>query len=562
MEDIKSFFKEHDRGFTIYVVEQKFANGRGLDYFKSFKGKSNYIDTDLIAQKRISKIYNWIQTKIPIISDLVQIGFKRLTPTEIPEIIVALNKLFGSQEHQAAGPDVIDPIIIQEGKVITKYINQLINLHKDSFLAPTIIILLKDNDFERAKSLLSECPNGTNIKFIYNSGQSVMYKVINTGVNDIDTFIDSFAEQCFSTCSKTKHDILLNEEWANDSLVRLYAPRMLKYRANLLCDEKNEIKSYLNECIMQLENQRCVTNQENILRDNFLCIAKLYRVFCNDFGGSDIFDAYKIAKDTGNQLLLAYVYKYAYFMEDISINDQNEMLKKANEIFKKNKMFDNAVYCKNNMLVRQFDLGNIYPYQFSDMLGEAISDVPGLVGMSHLYNNTGIAYMMSAKPERAMEMLDKGLEYADSTKRQVQYFAILCNKLITKSYYEEQVEFTEINHIFRQIYDGMVRNNQLPFISSRYIMNLLIIAIRQNRDWGRELLQQYDIIKLLNNGLGNNLLGSGQLLKQLDYIDQKLPESNIKNQCIIPPKVIAVTGRRKDFIEETGLNPFYFFTWL
>lgn len=434
MEDIKSFFKECDRGFTIYVVEQKFANGRGLDYFKSFRGKSNYIDTDLIAQKRISKIYSWIQTKIPIISDLVQIGFKRLTPAEIPEIIVALNKLFGSQEHQAAGPDVIDPIIIQEGKVITKYINQLINLHKNSFLAPTIIILLKDNDFERAKSLLSECPNGTNIKFIYNSGQSVMYKVINTGVDDIDTFIDSFAEQCFSTCSKTKHDILLNEEWANDSLVRLYAPRMLRYRANLLCDEKNEIKNYLNECIMQLENQRCVTNQENILRDNFLCIAKLYRVFCNDFGGSDIFDAYKIAKDLGNQLLLAYVYKYAYFMDDISISDQNEMLKKANEIFIKNNMFDNAVYCKNNMLVRQFDLGNIYPYRFSDMLGEAISDVPGLVGMPHLYNNTGIAYMMSAKPERAMEMLDKGLEYADSTERQVQYFAILCNKLITKSY--------------------------------------------------------------------------------------------------------------------------------
>ena len=562
MEDIKSFFKEHDRGFTIYVVEQKFANGRGLDYFNSFRGKSNYIDTDLIAQKRINKIYGWIQTKIPIISDLIQIGFKRLSPAEIPEIIVALNKLFGSQEHQAAGPDVIDPIIIQEGKVITKYINQLINLHKNSFLAPTIIILLKDNDFERAKKLFSECPNGTNIKFIYNSGRSVMYKVINTGAGDIDTFIDSFAEQCFSTCSRTRHDILLNDEWANNSLVRLYVPRILRYRANLLCDEKNEVKNYLDECILQLENQKCAIEHENILRNNFLCIAKLYRVFCKDIGGSDIIDAYKIAKDLENQLLLAYVYKYAYFMGDISISVQNEMLKKANEIFKNNNMSDNAIYCKNNMLVRQFDLDNIYPHQFSDMLGEAISDVPGLVGMSHLYNNTGMAYMMSAKPERAMELFDKGLEYADCTERQVQYFAILCNKLITKSYYEEHIEFTEINHVFKQIYDGMVRNNQLPFISARYIMNLLIIAIRQNHDWGRELLRQHDIIKLLNNGLSNNSLGSGQLLKQLDYIDQKLPESNIKDQCNIPSKVIIATGRRKEFIEETGLNPFYFFTWL
>lgn len=39
MEDIKSFFREDNSHFTIYVVEQKFAIGRGHDYFKSFKGK-------------------------------------------------------------------------------------------------------------------------------------------------------------------------------------------------------------------------------------------------------------------------------------------------------------------------------------------------------------------------------------------------------------------------------------------------------------------------------------------------------------------------------------------
>lgn len=562
MEDIKSFFREDNSKFTIYVVEQKFAIGRGLDYFKSYKGKSNYIDTDALAQKRIYKIYSWIEKRIPSIADMINIGFNGFSPAGLIETVAALNKLFGSQVHQAAGPEVIDPIIIQEGKIIKKYITKLINLHKDSFLAPTIIVLLKDNNFERAKELLCECPNGTRVKFIRNNGQSEIYKIVNVGAENINSFINSFAEQCFSTCSKTKHDILLNKEWAENSIIKLYAPRLLKYRANLLCDEKKEIKSYLDECIVQLEEHNVLSEREKFLKNNFLCIAKLYRVFCNDSGKKDMCDAYNIAKELDNQLLLAYVFKYAYFFENKSFNEQNQMLEQAYDIFMQNNMADNAIYCKNNMLIRQFDNGNIYAKQFSEMLGEAISDVPGLVGMSHIYNNTGIAYMMSAKPDYALELFDKGLEYANSTDRQVQYFAMKCNKLITRSYYGEHIEFSEIKYIFTQILDGMVRNDQLPFISARYVMNLLVIAIKENKDWGKELLQQYDIISLFNKGLASNTLGNGQLLKQLNYVEQKLPEYDIKSRCHLPTKVIEVTGRRKEFIEETGLNPFYFFTWL
>ena len=147
MEDIKSFFREGGNKFTIYVVEQKFVIERGRDYFKSFLGKDNYIDTNVLAQRRLYKIYDWIEKKIPPIADLIKIGFDGFTPTGLVETIVALNKLFGSQVHQAAGPEVIDPIIIQEGKVIKKCITKLVNLHKDSFLSPTIIILLKDMSF-------------------------------------------------------------------------------------------------------------------------------------------------------------------------------------------------------------------------------------------------------------------------------------------------------------------------------------------------------------------------------------------------------------------------------
>lgn len=562
MENIKQIFREHNNEFTIYVVELKFVIGRGLEYFKSYKGKSNYIDTDALAKKRIYKIHNWIERKIPPVAELIKVGFDGFSPMGLVDIVVALNKLFGSQKHQAVGPEVIDPIIIQEGKVLKNYINQLINLHKDSFLAPTIIILLKDNDFERAKELMSDCPNGTNIKFVRNNGQDEIYKVINTGAENITQFISSFAEQSFSTCSKTKHDILLNKEWASNSIVRLYAPRLLKYRANLLCDEKNDIRNHLNNCIFELENQQLLLENDDLLRKNFLCIAKLYRVFCNDDGGSDINDAFTLAKDLNNELLLAYVYKYAFFQKNISIKEQNQQLQQAYEIFENNNMYDNALYCKNNILVRQFDYGSIHSSAFVNMLGEAISDVPGLVGMSHIYNNTGLSFMMTANPDRAIELFDKGLEYSNSSERQVQYFALLCNKLITQSYYLEKIEYSTIQRIFTQIMDGMVYNAQLPFISARYIMNLLIIAIRQDKTWGQELLSQYNLINLFNDGLKSNLLGSGQLLKQLDYIDQKLPECKIKQNIKIPKKVIETTGRRKEFIENSGLNPFYFFTWL
>lgn len=561
MEDITYLFRENENDFTIYVVEQRFAIGRGLDYFKSFKGKPNYIDTDELAKKRLYKIRNWIEKKIPSLAELIKIGFTGMTPVGIVDVISALNKLFASQEHQAAGPEAIDPIIIQEGKVIKKYINQLITLHKNSFLAPTIIILLKDNNFDRAKDILSDCPDKTNIKFIRNNGQTEICKVINTGANDIESFIESFAMQAFSTCSKTKHDILVNKQWAENSIVKLYAPRLLRYRSNLICDEKEEIKCYLNECINDLEKLHTSSINENILRKDFLCIAKLFKVFCNDTGGDDIRDAYNLAIELDNELLLAFVYKYAYFFAHKSLSHEIQQLQKAYEIFKKNKMADNAIYCKNNMLVRQFDSGNIHYIDFSDMLGEAIYDVPGLVGMPHLYNNTGVAYLMTGNPEKALEMFNHGDEYSQTSNRQVQNFAMLCNKLITKSYYGDNIQYEEISRVIQKIYDGMVKNGQLSFISSRYIMNLLVIAARCNKEWAKEILNKNDIAHLINNGLRENAMGSGQLLLQLDYFDKELGFA-LKNRCYFPNDILTVTGRRRDFIEQTGLNPFYFFTWL
>ena len=169
-ENITTFFQESEYGFMVYVVEQRFAVGRGAEYFRSFKGKKNLIDTNHMMKKRISIILRWIQKNVPNVADVIEGIYGYKAPIDLVSIISSFSKLFAVEEHQAAGPEVIDPIIIQEGSVLPKYLNQMIALHKGSILRPAIIILLKDNDFERAKSVLSGCPNGCYLKLIRNSG--------------------------------------------------------------------------------------------------------------------------------------------------------------------------------------------------------------------------------------------------------------------------------------------------------------------------------------------------------------------------------------------------------
>ena len=102
---------------------------------------------------------------------------------------------------------------------------------------------------DRAKILLSECPHGIHIKMIRNDGNHVLHKVINCGADSVDSFLSAFSYHCYSTCSNTKREILLNTEWANNSYINQYSPLLLKFRTNLLFDQKEEIKTELSDFI-------------------------------------------------------------------------------------------------------------------------------------------------------------------------------------------------------------------------------------------------------------------------------------------------------------------------
>lgn len=558
MEDVREFFKEQEETFTIYVVEQRFAIGRGCEYFKSFRGTPNYIDTNTVMKKSITQILKVILKKVPNVSELIKICFQFNSPMGLLEIITVLSKLFSVNEHQAAGVDVIDPIIIQEGEILQKYVNQLIALHHSSILKPTIIILLKDNNFDRAKSLLSKCPNGTNIKFIKNSGECELYRVANCGAEDINDFIEAFSTQCFSTCSCTKRNILYDEKWAEDSNIKLYVPTILQLRSDLLFNDKtlvrNDLSSYIDS-ISKLNSEK----DDKILQ-SFECILKLFRVFCNDGGLQDINDAYEIALNLNNEVLKAHVYRNAYFLGNLNHNEKLKLMDEAYSIFKRNDMEDHAIYCKNNKLVRQFDTETVSVRDFLELQSEAINNVPGLVGMSHILNNVGASLLTNGFPDKSIEYFNKGLDYAYRPERCIQKVAILSNRAIAKSYCYNEIDLNELELILKCIFDNKEILN-LPFLAARYALNIIALGLSKNKTIGRELLNKYPVINLIQSSLNDNILGSGQLLLQINEL-QRVHGSIPEFQNIIEPTtILPAKGLRKEFILKSTYNPCSFSTW-
>ena len=560
-DNIEKLFCEDEEGtFTVFVVEQRFATGRGAPYFKKFRGTKNYIETDTQLRKRIGTILKWINKCVPNSAELVQHCFGYTSPLSILDIVTSLSKLLSVHDHQAAGPEVIDPIIIQEGKVFYGYLKQVIALHKNSLLRPRIIIILKDNDFDRAKKILQDCPNGINIKFIMNNGKTEIVKVINCGAEDTESFLAAYAHQCFSTCSNTPRKILLNHNWDNNAVINRYTTELMEYRSAFLCENKTSKKGELTATINSLIQQTVSTENEGYILKALECIARLFRVYCNDLGGDDITTALSIARELNNKLLLAHVYRYAEFMPDLSFDQKLKLLDEAHDIFVEYKIEDHAIYSKNNRLIRQFDTDYIDVQQFRDLEQEAIYNVPGLVGMSRIMNNTGVAHIMTGYPEDAISFIKNGLSYSVRPDQREQKIALLCNQYIAQKYCFEKIPEIELRKTMNLIFDGMGIKH-LPFISARYVMNILSIALQQDPSLAKDFVHEYPIKELIQAAFDAGRFGSGQLALQMAVLENKYP-SILPEITYHPNQLRPVTGSRKRYIERYALNPFFFSTWL
>lgn len=557
IKEIEKIFDEHQDSLTIYVVEQAFVNDNGLEYFKQFRGKENFISSDSVLSHHLTKITVWLTKNCPNIAELVFHLLHRKKIAAIQDIVKIMSQTFTTYSHQAVGPNVIDPIIIQEESVEIKKITKLVSVYEYSIVQPTIIILLKDNDFSRAERLLSQCPNGITAKFVKNNLQHILYKVINRGSDDLESFIDSYTTQCFNTCSHTPRGIILNEDWAENSYVDYYTPLMFKIRSKFLYDQKNDVRDDLNEIVYCFKNK----SDNDILRKSFLCLALLNRVFCNDKGEQDIIDSLSLAKELDNEILLAHVYRYADLFPNISRNEKETFLKEAITIFYKNKMYDHAIYSENNELVLELYKDKLDAKKYKDLAVRATTEVHGLVGTSHIQNNAGVAYLLTGNPEKAIEYFSLGLEFAKREDRIVQRLAIQVNILLARAYALDHISTTEIIQHMRQIFDSM-GIEELPYLTSNFVMNLISLALQHSPDFYRQLINDFPVVKLIKIALNSNIMCSGQLVLQMKTLAQKYVAFTLLSNINIPKEISEISGKRKRFIEQYNLNPFVFNVWI
>ncbi len=555
--DILDLFHEEQNEFTIFVVDMNFATGRGLEYFRQYKGKENYINENFLAKNILNRIIDYITKKVPSIATLIEICFGKQTAT-ISEAVSTLCKLFSVSTHQAVGPKVIDPIIIEEQNVSHRLIGQLVELHKESILRPVIIIILRDNNFVRAKEVLKECPAGLNVKFIKNSGETEMCKIINDGAINVHEFIDLFAHQCFGTCSQTKREVLLADAWENNSIITHFAPSILHIKSNLLYDEKDCVKAPIAELLFELDNNNNMSINDEVLIESFICILKLFKVYSEDRAGKDLNDALELAKDLNNEILLAHVYRYADLFPNIDRKQKIDMLTEGERLFSKNGITDHALYCENNKLMQQFYSDNITLRSFKKMQQEAQYNVPGLVGMSIIYNNVGVAHLYCGQSDQAINYLQRGLDY--SRERLVQRLGLKNNLLIAKHYSYIPISENDILSFLREIFDLFGTGN-FTFITANYIANAISISANQNRDLLHSILHDFPTMKVLQSALQNNQLGSVSLSTQLYILETRYGITELNN-LKLPKYRSSLSGIRQRFIENHALNPIIFNAWL
>ena len=99
MDDIEKLFIQDDSTFTVYVVEQQFVVGRGLEYFKKYLNTSNYITSEKQIKNVFSKAIQTISKNVAPVEKLINMLSTGFSGISIADAITSLCQLFGSLTH-------------------------------------------------------------------------------------------------------------------------------------------------------------------------------------------------------------------------------------------------------------------------------------------------------------------------------------------------------------------------------------------------------------------------------------------------------------------------------
>lgn len=373
----------------------------------------------------------------------------------------------------------------------------------------------------------------------------------------VEDFMDSYSSQCFCTCCHTKQSILIRD-MKESNIVSILSTLLIKCHSYLLQDNKKSAQEDI-KYIHSLLTHSCI---ESDLLKMFTCILSLYNVYATDKGGTSILTAINLSRELNNPLMEAFVDRFAHFIPNTSYKEKSEILLKASEIFNKKNVFDHKIYCINNMLTYSFYSESLDTRKFNDLLGEATSNVPGLAGMSILYNNAGTAELYNRNPDIALIRYKEGLDYARANNRPAQRIGLMGNIIITESLlgikHDSQYFIRGFNDII-----NMPNTRNLPFIQANGMMNFLASAIfEKNFEAVKEITTSQNFKEVLIRSLRDNEMGTGSLIEQLNVLLKKSQGHLNFDYLKCPSHHSIISGIRHNYISENGFNPAIGNAWL
>lgn len=292
------------------------------------------------------------------------------------------------------------------------------------------------------------------------------------------------------------------------------------------------------------------------------CINNLNHVYATDNGGRNIFDAINYSNESEDTLLQAFVNRYAHFFPNKSYKDKQEILNNAAIEFNKNKLIDHKIYCENNSLYYSFYTDGLNVNDFKTLLAEAVNNVPGLAGMSILYNNVGTAELYNRNPKEACVNYQIGLDNAATLSRPAQRIGLLGNLAITETLLGKKHDIQYFINTSNDIIH-MPNTKTLPFIQINGLMNLLAVALyEENYEAMKNIRYNDKFVNILKKSLLPSTLGTGSLTTQLQVLSSKSNGKLDFNEFKIPKQTSQSSGLRRDYILENGFNPAIFNAWL
>lgn len=543
---------------TVNIVTYTFRMKYGKKYFEKFLTTPHYMSSSHKLRNYWNKTINLIRTKQTNIIELVQ-TLEKSDNIKKSVVFETLSMLLQIIPAIAVNIEVLDPIIIEINKDTLKTASKIVNNFKSSPIRPIIILLLDKNTSSTViEEILKKLPIDLKVAIHKDSGETEVITVLNNiGADSVEDFMDSYSSQCFCTCCHTKQSILIRD-MKESNIVSILSTLLIKCHSYLLQDNKKSAQEDI-KYIHSLLTHSCI---ESDLLKMFTCILSLYNVYATDKGGTSILTAINLSRELNNPLMEAFVDRFAHFIPNTSYKEKSEILLKASEIFNKKNVFDHKIYCINNMLTYSFYSESLDTRKFNDLLGEATSNVPGLAGMSILYNNAGTAELYNRNPDIALIRYKEGLDYARANNRPAQRIGLMGNIIITESLlgikHDSQYFIRGFNDII-----NMPNTRNLPFIQANGMMNFLASAIfEKNFEAVKEITTSQNFKEVLIRSLRDNEMGTGSLIEQLNVLLKKSQGHLNFDYLKCPSHHSIISGIRHNYISENGFNPAIGNAWL